>query len=188
MKKVLLTSLFALVCVGINAQQAKPSVKQIYQIEAAHKDKVRFEETQARMIEVTAHAYVKPMTVELKMHRKEENGAPIKGVFQIRFTATDVAALGADIPNIKSKALYLACGQVHADAIVGATFNITAEGTDIRNGCLVEVTGFPADFINWNTATTADLEWIQKDITRRANDLENFKAVIKNNTVLPAEK
>ena len=186
MKKVLLTSLFALVCVGINAQQAKPSVKQTHQIEAAHKDKVRFEETQARMIDVTANAYVKPMTVELKM--KEEKGAPIKGVFKIRFTATDIAALGADIPNIKSKALYLACGQVDADAIVGATFNITAEGTDIRNGCLVEVTGFPADFINWHTATTADLEWIKLDITRRANDLENFKAVIRNNTVLPAVK
>lgn len=165
MKRLIFATLMAMFCLGMHAQKKERPAK--------------FEETQARLIDMTANAYVKPMTVELSIHGvTPSNPSPKATLKKYPFSANEVAALGNDLANIKSKALYLMCDECdHADAIVGARFNVTAQDVDIKNGCTVEIIGWPADFVKWNTVTKEDLEWMKLDITRKVTDLEHVKAV-----------
>lgn len=164
MKRLIFATLMAMFCLGMHAQKKEKPAK--------------FEETQARLIDMTANAYVKPMTVELSIHGvTSSNPSPRATEFSYLFPANEVAALGNDLANIKSKALYLMCAKFQADAIVGARFNVTAQDVDIKNGCTVEIIGWPADFVKWKTAEKDDLEWMQLDLNRKVTDLEHVRAV-----------
>ena len=86
----------------------------------AQKTNVRMQETQARLLDVTSNAYVKPLTVELQIDKS-------KGRIKDEWTLTREQAeqeMNGDLVNIRSYAIYMSSQKHNADVIVAATFNV----------------------------------------------------------------
>lgn len=158
MKRIILLGLFAVCC--INGAQAQ-------------RDKVKIQDTQARLLDVTSNAYVKPLTVELKVDHS-------KGRIRDEWTLTKEQAeseMKGDIVNIRSYAVYMSSQKHNADVIVAATFNFRTN--DEGTGYLITVVGYPATFQNWKTAEASDYEWIRMEKTLTTTDREKISAVVK---------
>ena len=113
------------------------------------KTEFRFQDTQARLLDVTSNAYVKPLTVELKVLTNKRVSEIIK------LTRQEVEQdMKGDLNNIRSFAVYRASQLHDCDVIVAATFNVRTAG----EGYEVNIIGYPANFVNWQTATQADYE------------------------------
>ena len=139
----------------------------------AQKTNVRMQETQARLLDVTSNAYVKPLTVELQIDKS-------KGRIKDEWTLTREQAeqeMNGDLVNIRSYAIYMSSQKHNADVIVAATFNVKTN--DDGNGYKVTVIGYPATFINWKTAEASDYEWIRMEKTLTTADKDKIAAVIK---------
>lgn len=158
MKRIILLALFAICCItGAQAQR----------------DKVKIQDTQARLLDVTSNAYVKPLTVELKVDHS-------KGRIRDEWTLTKEQAeseMKGDIVNIRSYAVYMSSQKHNADVIVAATFNFRTN--DEGTGYLITVVGYPATFQNWKTAEASDYEWIRMEKTLTTADREKISAVVK---------
>lgn len=101
----------------------------------AQKTNVRMQETQARLLDVTSNAYVKPLTVELQIDKS-------KGRIKDEWTLTREQAeqeMNGDLVNIRSYAIYMSSQKHNADVIVAATFNVKTN--DDGNGYKVTVIG-----------------------------------------------
>lgn len=139
----------------------------------AQRDKVKIQDTQARLLDVTSNAYVKPLTVELKVDKS-------KGRIRDEWTLTRdqaEAEMKGDIVNIRSYAVYMSSQKHNADVIVAATFNFRTN--DEGTGYLITVVGYPATFENWKTADATDYEWIRMEKTLTTADREKISAVVK---------
>lgn len=121
----------------------------------AQSTKYNFQETQARLLDVTAEAYVKPMKVSLKFK-------PVTGGTNGRFQKTyhlnmDEAVAMKDYANIRSYAVFRACVDNDCDVILAGTFNIHNNGAGVD----VTIRGFAADFVDWQEVQPTDYEWIR---------------------------
>jgi len=142
----------------------------------AQKTTQSYTSTQARLLDVNASAYVKPLTVEMKVTSNERKQ------FSFHLSAKEVNGLDGQVENIRSYAVYRASTdpaspfcQAGCDVVVAATFNITSP--DTNQGVDVTVVGFPAVYQNWATATDNDLRWIPYATT--TGKLEQTAAVKK---------
>ena len=135
---------------------------------------VQYQETQARLLDVSANAYVKPLTVELKVKGNQR----IRDVVKIPRNVA-LVAMKADPSNWRSYAVYEVSKRLGCDVIVAATFNISFDEVAGDQDVQIEVVGFPADFTNWQTATTQDLEWIRMEKTLTTDDREKIAAAVK---------
>ncbi|WP_294553859.1 hypothetical protein [uncultured Bacteroides sp.] len=139
----------------------------------AQKATVKMQETQARLLDVTSNAYVKPLTVELIIDKS-------KGRVKDEWTLTKDQAeteMKGDISNIRSYAVYMSSQKHNADVIVAATFNIKTN--DNGNGYIVTVVGYPGSFANWKTAEANDYEWIRMEKTLTTADKDKISAIVK---------
>ena len=122
----------------------------------AQKTNVRMQETQARLLDVTSNAYVKPLTVELQIDKS-------KGRIKDEWTLTREQAeqeMNGDLVNIRSYAIYMSSQKHNADVIVAATFNVKTND-------------------DGNTAEASDYEWIRMEKTLTTADKDKIAAVIK---------
>ncbi len=138
----------------------------------AQKTEYHFQDTQARLLDVTSNAYVKPLTVELNVLTKEHK----TWVFPL--TNAEVDAMKGDLVNIRSYAVYAASKQENCDVIVAATFNVKS----VKGGFEVTVVGYPANFINWKTATKDDYEWIKMEKVQTTSEKDKIAPVVKKET------
>lgn len=138
---------------------------------------VQYQETQARLLDVSSNAYVKPLTVELKV----KNSQRIREVVKIPKNFALVAMKG-DPSNWRSYAVYEVSKRLQCDVIVAATFNIMYDEVAGDQDVQIEVVGYPADFTNWQTATTQDLEWIRMEKTITTAEREKIAAAVKTPT------
>lgn len=139
----------------------------------AQKTTVKIQDTQARLLDVQSNAYVRPLTVELKV---EDSKGRIRDTWPLTKEQVEVEMRG-DIVNIRSYAVYMSSKKHNADVIVAATFNF--KSSDTTDGYEIEVVGFPASFINWKTASQDDYEWIKMEKTQTTADREKIQAIIK---------
>lgn len=136
-----------------------------------------FSDTQARMLEVTAKSYVKPLIVDLKV-------VGPRNTFAKAYSKTDVEiAMDGNLDNLRSRGIYDAADKWNCDAIVAATFKIelSADGT-VYN---LEMKGFPANFdqTSWHPMNEKDYQWLQVDkgiSLDKASDPDRAGAVIRN--------
>ena len=164
-KKVLMTAMLSVVCaVGAMAQKTNQVIS--------------MKETQARLLDVMSNAYVKPLTVELEVIGKgrirdkwELTGAELMDLGVITANGT------IDLANIRSYGVYKSAEKHNCDVIVAATFNFDTE--DLKNGGVLEVVGFPANFVNWKTADDNDLKWIQMEKIQTTSEREKLNAIVK---------
>lgn len=140
---------------------------------AQKKTAVRVEQTQARLLDIKTNAYVKPLTVEVKINEKvgrfEDNWALSKEKVE--------EAMNGEISNVRSYGIYKSTQKYGADLIVGATFHL--ETDEKTGGYILTVIGYPANFVNWNTATEQDYEWIKMEKVQTTSDKEKISAIIK---------
>lgn len=136
---------------------------------------VQYQETQARLLDVSSNAYVKPLTVELKVKDNQR----IREIVKIPRSFAMVA-MKADPSNWRSYAVYEVSRRKSCDVIVAATFNIKYDEVAGDQDVQVEVVGYPADFVNWQTATTQDLEWIKMEKTITTAEREKIAAAVKS--------
>lgn len=135
---------------------------------------VQYQETQARLLDVSSNAYVKPMTVELKVKSDKRIREMVKIPRDFALTA-----MKADPSNWRSYAVYEVSKRLDCDVIVAATFNIKFDEVAGDKDVQIEVVGFPADFVNWQTATEKDLEWIRMEKTITTAEREKIAAAVK---------
>lgn len=136
----------------------------------AQKKEFSFQATQARLLDVQSNAYVKPLTVELQVISQKRVSEIIK------LTKQEVEQdMRGDLDNIRSYAVYRASQLHDCDVIVAATFNVRTAG----DGYEVNIIGYPANFVNWKTATQADYEWIKMEKTVTTSEREKISAAVK---------
>ncbi len=138
---------------------------------------VQYQETQARLLDVSSNAYVKPLTVELKVKSNQR----IREIVKIPRSYALVAMKG-DPSNWRSYAVYEVSRRMQCDVIVAATFNIKYDEVAGDQDVQIEVVGYPADFTNWQSATPQDLEWIRMEKTITTTEREKIAAAIKTPT------
>ena len=138
---------------------------------------VQYQETQARLLDVSSNAYVKPLTVELKVKGNQR----IREVVKIPRNFA-LVAMKADPSNWRSYAVYEVSKRMACDVIVAATFNIKYDEVAGDQDVQIEVVGYPADFTNWQTASTQDLEWIRMEKTITTAEREKIAAAVKTPT------
>ena len=143
-------------------------------IMGAQAQKVKYQDTQARLLDVTSNAYVKPLTVELKV---DTSKGRIVDVWPLTKEQVEVE-MGGDIANIRSWGVYQSSKKHNVDVIVAATFNFKTD--DTRDGFYqLTVVGYPASFVNWATATEADYEWIRMEKVVTTSEREKISAIVK---------
>jgi len=172
MKKLTLVLVaFAMACVTASAQKTVIKTEQ-------------FSDTQARMLEVTAKSYVRPLVVDLVVAkgqtRKIYNHVYTRAEVDI---AMDGGSMDRTLDNLRSRSIYDAASQWGCDAVVAATFKI--ELTPDRAGYAVEMRGFPANFDpqSWHPMNESDFKWMQVDQAisiDKLNDPDRAGAVIRN--------
>lgn len=140
--------------------------------QASHAQRVvtKFRNTQARMLDVTSNAYVRPVVVELEVE-------PVK-VDTTYFLTKEEAEIemSGDIPNIRSWGVYRASADYDCDVIVAATFIL--ESTE-KGGYSLTITGFPGRYKNWATATSEDMEWIRVEKIASTAEKDKIAPIIK---------
>ncbi len=134
---------------------------------------VRMQDTQARLLDVTTNAYVKPLTVELQV---DTNTGRIRDVWTLT-NEEAIVEMDGDLANIRSWAVYKSAEKHNADVIIAATFNVRTN--DDATGFEVTVVGYPGNFKNWTTATNDDLEWMRMEKVYTTNEREKVSAIMK---------
>lgn len=158
MKKFILFALFALFCIGGYAQ----------------KTTVKFQDTQARLLDVKSNAYVKPLIVELKV---DTSKGRVIDEWTLSKEQVEIEMNG-DLANVRSWGVYQSSQKHKADVMVAATFNLKTD--DERPGFYrLTVIGYPASFVNWGTAKETDYEWIRMEKTITTADRDKIAAIVK---------
>ncbi len=140
MKKIL-TTVIVLMCVMVANAQKTVSY--------------RYENTQARAMDVVSSGYVKPLTVELKVD-DAKGRQHFSYDMDKDFVENDMKG---DVENVRSYGLFRASADANCDVIVAPTFHLY---TNDKGGYTLEVVGYAADFVNWKTMSDEDVSWIDK--------------------------
>lgn len=148
MKKVFITATVLLCAMVANAQKTTT---------------YRYEDTQARAMDVVSSGYVKPLTVELKVD-DAKGRQRFSYDMDKDFVENDMKG---DVANIRSYGLFKASADANCDVIVAPTFHLY---TNNKGGYTLEVVGFAADFVNWKTMTNEDMSWIDRAKTTGNRD------------------
>jgi hypothetical protein len=133
-----------------------------------------FSNTQARLLEVTAKSYIKPLVAEFMV----KDGGQFKR-FERSYSKTLVeVGMEGNLDNLRSRVIFDATEEYGCDAIVAATFCIELS----QDGKFYDVImkGIPADFVpgSWHPMNEKDFEWIKID--NMSTDTYREGAVIKN--------
>lgn len=157
MKKILVTFVAVFACLSVAyAQKAQAIVH----------------DTQARLLDVTANAYVKPLTVEVQVISNT------RVVDTWELTVEQVRSMNGLTSNIRSWGVFQSSRKHNCDLLVAATFDFKND-PDNPESYQLTVMGFPANFVNWKTAEDKDYEWIRMEKFRTTSELDKIQAVVK---------
>ena len=129
-----------------------------------------YRSSQARLIEPQMGVYIKPLAADLEI---DQTKGKVKDVWE--FTPDEVAAMGGDEADVRTRALFMSVDKHDVDVIVAASFDL--ESTN--SGSKVTVIGYPAKYVNWRTASPADNEWIRNEILKPEKESEETQAISK---------
>jgi hypothetical protein len=134
-----------------------------------------FSDTQARMVEVTARSYVRPLIVDMVVAKGQQ-----RKVYNKSYSRTEVeVAMGGNLDNLRSRVIYDASTDWSCDAVVAATFKIelASDGT----GYNVEMKGFPGNFDpqSWHPMSQNDFEWFDRVVKAGIVEHDNAGVVIQ---------
>lgn len=132
----------------------------------------RYEDTQARALDMVSKGYVKPLTVEVKVDATKG-----RQHFSYEMPKDFVEGdMKGDIANIRSYGVFRAANEAKCDVIVAPTFHLF---TNDKGGYTLEIVGFAGSFVNWRTITNEDLQWIKDTQVLTTGDRQQIDAVLK---------
>lgn len=116
-----------------------------------------FQTSEARTIDVQPSTYIHPLVAEVvidtKAGRIHDTWTLSTSEFLLRqYPDNDAATLN----NLRAYGLFKSSEKHSCDLIVAPTFDIKISDT----GVVINLIGYPANFANWQSATTADFRWI----------------------------
>lgn len=143
MKKLL--TAFLITLAGATAANAEKTVR------------FDFQTSEARTIDVQPSTYIHPLVAEVVVDTRS-------GRIHDTWTLTPVEFISRQYPendaatlnNLRAYGLFKSSEKHGCDIIVAPTFDIKISDT----GVVINLIGYPANFANWQSATTADFRWI----------------------------
>lgn len=116
----------------------------------------KMENTQARQEEPEIRTFVTPQICDMQMLSKSrETYGPY--YFNLSTNADNVT--NGEWKNAEGRALYRACQEADADLIIGTMYDSYIYEKD-QKVLVVEVSGYPAKFVNWRAANKAEVDMI----------------------------
>ncbi len=116
-----------------------------------------FQTSEARTIDVRPTTYIHPLVAEVVVDTKS-------GRLHDTWTLTPAEFISRQYPdndaatlnNLRAYGLFKSSEKHNCDLIVAPTFDIKISDT----GVVINLFGYPANFSNWSSATSADYDWI----------------------------
>lgn len=133
---------------------------------------VKYRNSQSRLAEPKMGVYIKPLIADLKIDMAK---GKIRDVWN--FTMEEVNSMKGEVENVRKRALFMSTEKHGADVIVAASFDIVSQ--DNGDGYMVTVIGYPANYVNWRTATAEDNEWIKNEKLAPNTGGEQTQAITK---------
>lgn len=122
--------------------------------------------SQARLLDVTSDAYIKPAVADLIVDKsfsqsdKDYQNKNGRVRFRGRLSKDQAEKdLDGSMENIRSYIVFMACEKYNCDVILGGTFNIRS-AENPSDGYDFTMYGFPANFENWRLCTKEDYDWM----------------------------
>lgn len=117
------------------------------------KSSLQWEEAQARKITPEIRMVVTPQICDMTML----SGSREKfGPYSFPIKSID-GTTNADLDNFKSNALYLACREMDADAVIEVIYHSYINEKDNKS-LVIELSGYPVKYSNFRPATKAEVE------------------------------
>lgn len=115
----------------------------------------RYEAAEARKVIPEIRTFVTPNICDMEMLSKtrETYGPYVFPISSIEKTFT------YEIYNYQNRALYRACQEADADAVIEPLFNVSVYDKD-PNSLVVEVSGYPVKYVNFRPATKSEIDMI----------------------------
>lgn len=146
----------ALLATAVTASAQKEKTR-VVETTTSHSE-TTYQYTQARMPQVLVEPLVKPLVVEVQVI---ENAPTFykKALSRLKVERE----LEGSLENVYNYGCFLYTEETKSDMIVAATYNFytNPDRTGNNDWYILEIKGFPAKFVNWHTATTADYEWMR---------------------------
>lgn len=114
-----------------------------------------WEEAQSRQIVPEVRTFVTPQICDMKML---SNTRETYGPYQFEIKSID-QTFNFELWNYQNRALYRACKESDADAIIEPLFNSYVYDKDSKT-LIVEVSGYPVQYVNFRPATKGEVEMI----------------------------
>ena len=115
----------------------------------------RFERAEARKVEPEIRTFVTPQICDMQMLSKNRE---TYGPYTFPINSID-DTFNFEITNFQNRALYRACQEADADAVIEPLFNVAVYDKDSKT-LVVELSGYTVRYVNFRPATKAEIEMI----------------------------
>lgn len=112
-----------------------------------------WEESEARKVSPEIRMVVTPQICDMEILSKSRE---IYGPYSFQIKSIDDTTNG-ELQNFKNNALYLACKEADADAVIEPIFHSYVNEKDSKI-LIIELSGFPVKYTNFRSATKAEIE------------------------------
>lgn len=118
----------------------------------------KWEAAQARMIQPEVRTFVTPQICDMQMVSKTRESY---GPYYFNLSSSiDSNVTMAEISNDEKRAMYRACQEADADAIIEPLFDSYVYEKDAKV-LVVELSGYPVKYVNFRPASTAEIDVIR---------------------------
>ncbi len=119
------------------------------------KDFKRFERAEARKLEPEIRTFVTPQICDMQMLSKSRE---TYGPYTFPISSIE-DTFNFEITNFQNRALYRACQEADADAVIEPIFNTAVYDKDSKT-LVIELSGYPVRYINFRPASKAEIDMI----------------------------
>lgn len=119
------------------------------------KDFKRFERAEARKLEPEIRTFVTPQICDMQMLSKSRE---TYGPYTFPISSIE-DTFNFEITNFQNRALYRACQEADADAVIEPNFNTAVYDKDSKT-LVIELSGYPVRYINFRPASKAEIDMI----------------------------
>lgn len=144
MKKLLLT-LAMIAIIGSSATFAQKK----------DKDFKRYERAEARKLEPEIRTFVTPQICDMQMLSKSRE---TYGPYTFPISSIE-DTFNYEITNFQNRALYRACQEADADAVIEPLFNTAVYDKDSKT-LVIELSGYPVRYVNFRPASKSEIDMI----------------------------
>lgn len=119
------------------------------------KDFKRYERAEARKLKPEIRTFVTPQICDMQMLSKSRE---TYGPYTFPISSIE-DTFNYEITNFQNRALYRACQEADADAVIEPLFNTSVYDKDSKT-LVIELSGYPVRYVNFRPASKAEIDMI----------------------------